>query len=72
MTCINQIARYSGWGMGKIKKLKGLERQTHRNRLVLDKYYIKQESPALDFRISLWTIHYLVLGFFKKIIKHRT
>lgn len=69
MTCINQIAKYSPWGMGKARKLKGLENAEKRNRLMLDRYYIQNESVLLDIRIVLWTMRYLVLGFFKKMFK---
>lgn len=67
MTCINQVAKYSDWGMDKIRELKGLRNVEKRNRLMLDKYYIKHESHLLDLKITLWTIEYLVGGFFKKL-----
>lgn len=69
MTCINQIARYSEWGMDKTRGLKGLKNMQRRNRLLLDKYYVNNESFALDTKITLWTFRYLIFGFFKKLFK---
>ncbi len=69
MTCLNQIARYSNWGMTRIRKLKGLKNMKRRNRLKLDKYYIKNESPSLDMKMVLWTIEYLFIGLFTKVFK---
>ncbi len=69
MTCINQIARYSSWGMNAVKKLKGLEKMKRRNRLLLDQYYIKHESPLLDLKITLWTIAYLISGFVIRLFR---
>jgi len=72
MTCINQIARYQDGGMNKARKLNGLWKMERRNRLALDKYYIKKESPLLDIKITFWTLSYLILGFFKKMFKKGT
>ncbi|MBD3249192.1 hypothetical protein GF336_04045 [Candidatus Woesearchaeota archaeon] len=69
MTCLNQIARYSNWGMSRIRRLKGLRNMKRRNRLKLDKYYIRNESPSLDMKIVLWTVEYLFIGLFTKIFK---
>ena len=69
MTCINQIARYSNWGMDRVRKLNGLKNLKRRNRLKLDRYYIKNESPLLDLKVILWTIEYLFVGLFTKIFK---
>lgn len=69
MTCLNQIARYTYWGMGKLRELDGLDKIKRRNRLVLDRYYIKNESFMLDAKITYWTLSYLFLGFFKKMLK---
>ena len=69
MTCLNQVARYSNWGMDMVRALKGMGNVEKRNRLMLDKYYIRNESFFLDFKIIVWTIEYLFIGFFKKLFK---
>jgi len=69
MTCINQIARYAESGLDKVKELKGLKNLKRRNRLLLDKNYMKHRSPLLDLTITLWTIEYLIGGFFIKMLK---
>jgi len=69
MTCLNQIAKYSTFGMKRIRRLKGLGNLEERNRLLLDKYYVQYESPLLDLRIGIWTIEYLLLGLFTKVFK---
>jgi len=68
MSCLNQIARYLPNGMQKIKKINGLSKIKKRSRLFLDKYYVDNKSPFLDLVIALWTIEYIVLGFFGKLL----
>lgn len=65
ITCLNQLLRYFGKLNSKIyttlnfnKKLK------RRNRLLLDQYYIQNQSPILDLKIFIWTIQYLLYKFF--------
>ncbi len=69
LTCVNQIARYSGGGMDKIRNLSGLKHLKRRKRITLDNYYIKNESFVLDTKITLWTIEYLIIGFFKNLFR---
>lgn len=69
LTCLNQVARYSDWGMDKVRKLKDMGHVEKRNRLMLDKYYIKHESFILDVKITFWTTEYLFIGFFKKLFR---
>ncbi len=69
LTCLNQIARYSDNGLNKVRKLEGLNRMKRRNRLLLDRYYIKNESLILDLKITLWTIEYIIGGFFSKLFR---
>lgn len=67
MTCLNQVARYSESCLKKVKNLKGLSKMNKRNRLLLDRYYIRNESFILDFKIIMWTAEYLITGFFRKM-----
>lgn len=69
MTCINQIARYTPWGMEKARQMNGLGSMKRRNRLRLDKYYMRRESLVLDMKIVSWTLWYLFSGFFQKMFK---
>ena len=64
ITCLNQLLRYFGKFNSRIyKALKFNKRLRKRNRLLLDKYYINNQSPLLDIKILLWTIQYIFYRF---------